>query len=64
MGQPTQTELQEWRSDVWDIYKDMQGMWRWRRTARNGKIVGASCEGYNNRLDCYNNARRHGYVGE
>lgn len=49
--------------DKWEIYQDAQGKWRWRRTAPNGHIVGASTEGYNNREDCVANARRNGYTG-
>ncbi len=50
-------------NDRWEIYQDTQGMWRWRRIAPNGKVVGASTEGYRNRQDCVENARRHGYTG-
>ena len=46
--------------DRWEIYKDGLADWRWRRTASNGKIVGASTEGYTNRSDCIDNAKRHG----
>jgi uncharacterized protein YegP (UPF0339 family) len=49
--------------DKWEFYKDAQGKWRWRRIASNGKIVGASTEGYSNRQDCVNNAKRNGYTG-
>lgn len=49
--------------DTWTFYQDSQGKWRWRRTAGNGQIVGASSEGYNNRADCVANARRNGYTG-
>lgn len=48
-------------SDSWNIYTDARGEWRWRRTASNGRIVGASSEGYKNRADCIANARRNGY---
>ena len=48
-------------NDTWEFYKDKQGEWRWRRTAPNGKSVGASSEGYKNKGDCVNNAIRHGY---
>jgi len=47
--------------DKWEIYKDNAGEWRWRRTASNGKIVGASSQGYVNRVDCVANAEKHGY---
>ena len=49
--------------DTWAIYQDDRRDWRWRRTAPNGNIVGASTEGYRNRQDCVDNARRHGYTG-
>ena len=34
--------------DKWEIYQGGDG-WRWRRTASNGRIVGASTEAYVNR---------------
>ncbi len=46
-------------ADKLNVYKDAAGEWRWRRTAPNGKIVGASTEGYINKKDCQNNARRN-----
>lgn len=46
--------------DRWEIYKDGAGLWRWRRTASNGRIVGASTEGYTNKSDCIANAQRNG----
>jgi uncharacterized protein YegP (UPF0339 family) len=49
--------------DTWKIYQDAAGEWRWTRTASNGKVVGASTEGYKNRADCVANAKRNGYTG-
>jgi len=49
--------------DKWEFYTDGQGEWRWRRIAPNGRIVGASSQGYKNRADCVENARRNGYTG-
>jgi len=49
--------------DKWELYKDGSGEWRWRRTAPNGRIVAASSQGYKNRSDCEDNARRSGYKG-
>jgi uncharacterized protein YegP (UPF0339 family) len=49
--------------DIWDIYQDQHGGWRWTRRARNNEIVGASTESYRNRSDCVENARRNGYSG-
>ena len=48
--------------DKWTFYKDQRKEWRWKRQAPNGRIVGASSEGYKNRLDCFANAERNGYV--
>jgi uncharacterized protein YegP (UPF0339 family) len=50
-------------ADKWEFYKDTAGEWRWRRTAPNGEIVGSSSEGYKNRSDCEDNARRNGWTG-
>jgi len=50
-------------TDSWEFYVDGVGEWRWRRTASNGRIVGASSQGYKNRSDCVENARRNGYTG-
>lgn len=40
----------------WEIYTDNKGEYRWRATASNGEIVGASTEGYKNRSACEKNA--------
>ncbi len=48
-------------NDRWDFYKDALGQWRWRRVAPNGRIVGASSQGYSNKNDCIDNAIRNGY---
>lgn len=50
-------------NDKWEFYQDERGEWRWRRIASNGRIVGASTQGYVNKSDCIENARRHGYNG-
>jgi uncharacterized protein YegP (UPF0339 family) len=49
--------------DKWEFYQDPQRMWRWRRIASNGRVVGASTEGYTTRQACVENARRNGYTG-
>lgn len=49
--------------DNWEFYKDNGNEWRWRRTASNGRIVGASSQGYVNKADCIENAKRNGYKG-
>lgn len=50
-------------NDTWDFYKDASEKWRWTRTSSNGRIVGASSQGYANRSDCEDNARRNGWAG-
>ena len=40
------------------VYQDRRDEWRWRRTAPNGKIVGASSEGYYDRRAAVANAKR------
>jgi len=45
--------------DTWEIYMGADGH-RWRRTAANGRIVGAATQGYANRQDCIDNATRNG----
>jgi uncharacterized protein YegP (UPF0339 family) len=46
---------------TWEFYKDAAHKWRWRRTATNGDIVGASTQGYVNKQDSLANARLNGY---
>ncbi len=48
--------------DRWLFYEDMGGEWCWRMTdTRNGKIIGASTEGYKNLDACEHNALRMGW---
>ena len=49
--------------DKWKIYQDAAGHWKWRRTASNNNIVGASGESYRHRSDCIANAKRNGMEG-
>ncbi len=46
---------------TWEFYEDKKGEWRWRHTAANRNIIGASSEGYKGKQDCITNAERHGY---
>ena len=48
------------RRDKTTLYQDSNNKWRWRRTAPNGEIVGASTQGYANKNDCKKNAIRNG----
>ena len=42
---------------IFKLKKNWRGQWRWQlRSAHNGKIIGASSEGFKNRGDCIDNA--------
>ena len=62
-------ELEKGAEDRWEFYrhpvKGKPGKFehRWRRVARNGRIVAASTEGYSRKKACVENARRDGYTG-
>ena len=43
-----------------EFYQDARDKWRWRRVAKNGRIIGASSQGYVNKSACIENARLHG----
>jgi uncharacterized protein len=45
-------------NDVFEIYQDKKSEYRWRRKAANGKIVGASSEGYTKKADAEANMNR------
>jgi len=50
------------RKTVVELYKS-KGQWRWRMTdGRNGKIIGASTEGYRAKAHAVANLNRVGYV--
>ena len=45
---------------TWEIYKGRADKWRWRRIAKNGRIVGRSSQGYTSKQNCMTNARGEG----
>lgn len=45
-------------TDVVEFYKDATGEWRWRRKARNGRLIANGGEGYTNLDDCREQAER------
>jgi uncharacterized protein YegP (UPF0339 family) len=47
-----------------EYYQDKRGEWRWRKTHRNGQVIGASSEGYVNKADCQANANRKAKNGD
>ena len=52
---------QKGKNDKWKFYQDALREWRWTRTCSNGKIVGASSQGYKRKGDMMENAERMGY---
>ena len=49
------------QTDRWEFYEDSRSKWRWRRVARNGRIVDSSSQGYSTKSACVSNAKRCGY---
>lgn len=54
-------KVMETRNDDWNFYLDKANLWRWKRKASNGRIVGASTQGYKLKADCISNAKRNGW---
>jgi len=44
------------QSTIIEIYHGKKGKFRWRLTARNGRIIGSSSQGYKRRKSCIRNA--------
>lgn len=43
-----------------EIYKDVKGEWRWRRTNKEGEIEVFSKKGFEKREDCEKNGKEEG----
>lgn len=43
-----------------EIYKDVKGEWRWRRTTKKGEIEAHSGKGFETRKDCEENGKEEG----
>jgi len=44
-----------------EIYKDSDGLYRWKRISSNGRIVAESNKGFPYKNNCEDNAKRNGY---
>ncbi len=44
--------------DLFEVFQDRRGAYRWRRFDAAGNVVGAASEGYASREDCEANMRR------
>lgn len=49
-----ENELQDLHRDQVERYIDVEGDFRWRYRAGNGRVIAVSGEGYNNAVDCDN----------
>jgi len=43
-----------------EIYQDVKGEWRWRRTDKKGEILEFSTQGFDKREDCEKNGKEEG----
>ncbi|CAN5423578.1 hypothetical protein BH23BAC3_BH23BAC3_13200 [soil metagenome] len=43
-----------------ELYKDVKGEWRWRRTAKNGDIEAFSKQGFEDEEECKKNGKEEG----
>lgn len=44
-----------------EFYPDSSGKWRWRATSSNGRIVGASSQGFASKQGAQRNAALNGF---
>ena len=44
--------------NIWTIYKDVKGEWRWQCSAKDGGKPSTSGKGYKNKHDCIEAARQ------
>ena len=40
------------KRELFEIYRDTRGEWRWRFKAKNGETIAVSSEGYVRKIDC------------
>ena len=45
---------------IWEFYVDDNGKFRWRRKAKNGRVIGASTQGYAEGTSVFANAYLNG----
>lgn len=43
-----------------EIYQDIKGQWRWRRTGKDGEITDYSKQGFESREECEKNGKEEG----
>jgi len=45
------------KKEMYIVYKDVAGLYRWRYVSTNGRIIADSAESYHNKSDCENGIR-------
>jgi uncharacterized protein YegP (UPF0339 family) len=47
-------------SDIWKIYTDSRNKWCWYKTAKTGRMVGASSQHFETKEECIADAKKNG----
>jgi len=47
-------------SDSWKIYKDSRNKWCWYKTAKSGRMLGASTQNFETEEECLADAKENG----
>jgi len=47
-------------SDSWKIYTDSRRKWCWYKTAKSGRMLGASTQNFDTEEDCIIDAKKNG----
>lgn len=64
VNQLNTTNMIEVSEEVWEIYQDIEGNWRWAEILATGAIEGMSESGFISRDDCIADAMKFGYWDE
>jgi len=52
-----------WKENQWRISQDKENSWNWKLMSPSGEVLESSAREYKTRVECLENARRHGYLG-
>lgn len=51
-------------SDKWKIYKDSRNKWCWYKTAKSGRMLGASTQNFETEDECVADAKENGMTDD
>jgi len=51
-------------SDIWKLYKDSRNKWCWYKTAKSGRMLGASTQSFETEEECVEDAKSQGMTDE